>query len=411
MAPETEPPEPVEPAVLLPVPSLDAGSEPPAPVLPNYSEAAFDRMVEAEANGWATPDQLAALDADPDRWRESLLFLIDETEDGLASVKTTVNGPERAQVLADFESELAVLRTALRRFAGEEAETRADDRPAAAPVEVVDEPAEDDDEPAAGLLRLHLSWTPGRVVAWVGGPRAGTADHDELRRRLAAADAPAGAWAPHAPVTLPDGEFADALAAPVADVLGWLVAVGAGVAGSTYLPPADDDASDDGHDGDERDRDDEHLDAVGPSVTWLGRMAVWAVEATISGSVVPLLRQRRRSSGRNSDTAAYSVRWTPALVDPKRLHAVAAAMPGAVAALDAAIDGRSIAKSALTGMVDAICRDAARRIEVPAPAAAPAHPVRRGRGVPRPPRRQPVRGPGQRRRRAGRPPRTLGPTR
>jgi hypothetical protein len=42
-------------------------------------------------------------------------------------------------------------------------------------------------------------------------------------------------------------------------------------------------------------------------------------------------------------------------------------MPGSVLALDTSVDARALTRSALTGMVDAICRDGARRIEVPAP--------------------------------------------
>src|SRR5262249_32754802 len=63
----------------------------------------------------------------------------------------------------------------------------------------------------------------------------------------------------------------------------------------------------------------------------------------------------------------YSVRWTPALVDAGRLNELAADMPGSIAALDNSVDARAVTRSALTGMVDAICRDSARRIEVPAP--------------------------------------------
>ena len=50
-----------------------------------------------------------------------------------------------------------------------------------------------------------------------------------------------------------------------------------------------------------------------------------------------------------------------------------------------------LTRSALTGMVDAICRDSARRIEVPAPPPRVRTADRRHRGVPRPPRRQRVR--------------------
>ena len=83
--------------------------------------------------------------------------------------------------------------------------------------------------------------------------------------------------------------------------------------------------------------------------------------------MVPVLRQRRRRSGSSrSEHASYAVRWTPALVDPDRLAEVVEAMPGSVAALDPSVDARAVTRSALTGMVDAIGRDSARRIEVPA---------------------------------------------
>ena len=42
-------------------------------------------------------------------------------------------------------------------------------------------------------------------------------------------------------------------------------------------------------------------------------------------------------------------------------------MPGSVLAIDPSVDARALTRSALTGMVDAICRDSARWIEVPAP--------------------------------------------
>src|SRR5262249_34811049 len=127
---------------------------------------------------------------------------------------------------------------------------------------------------------------------------------------------------------------------PVGDVLGWLVAAGAGQVG----------------------------DDVGASVRWLGRIAVWAVELTARGAMVPLLRRRTRRSGKTSSTnGSYSVRWTPALIEPARLARLAETMPGAVMALDRKVDRRALIRSALTGMVDAIGRAAAASIEVPAP--------------------------------------------
>ena len=51
-------------------------------------------------------------------------------------------------------------------------------------------------------------------------------------------------------------------------------------------------------------------------------------------------------------------------------------MPGAVAALAPSVDGRTMTRSVLAEVVDAICRSAAERVEVPAAAAAtPAPPA------------------------------------
>ena len=64
---------------------------------------------------------------------------------------------------------------------------------------------------------------------------------------------------------------------------------------------------------------------------WLGRVAIWAVELTAHGAMVPLLRQRKRveRSARESN-GSYSVRWTPALVDSSRFARLAETMPGVV---------------------------------------------------------------------------------
>jgi hypothetical protein len=176
-------------------------------------------------------------------------------------------------------------------------------------------------------------------VAWAGGPGCPTATAEEVAKFLAAAEAPSAPWTSHPDVAVPAGEKAAAVGAPVGEVLGWLVAAGSG------------DVRDD----------------VGPSVRWLGKVAMWAVELAARGAMVPVLRQRRRRSGSSrGDHASYAVRWTPALVDPDRLADIVGAMPGSVAALDPSVDARALTRSALTGMVDAIGRDSARRIEVPA---------------------------------------------
>ncbi len=81
------------------------------------------------------------------------------------------------------------------------------------------------------------------------------------------------------------------------------------------------------------------------------------------GSVVPTLRGTKRPSGKSLDLA---VRWAPALVDPKQLDELTAAMPGAIAVL-APPDARATTLDVLGAVVDAIVRDAAGQLELPAP--------------------------------------------
>ena len=301
----------------------------------------FDMYVDAEIDGEATPEQLAVLEADPVAWRASLLALLRDAEEHLASARS-LRGEEREQVLADLESEHRRLATAWARHTGQRV---------AAPVtrpsrsgsgnrdsrEDRDEVDDRDVEP--GVVQVQVSWEPGRVVAWAAGRNTAPAPLDELAKMLAAAGAPPTGWTRHGAVPLPGGARADAQAIPVGEVLGWLVAAGAG-----------------------------QIDDVGASVRWLGRVAIWAVELTARGAMVPFLRQRTRRGGSARDSnGSYSVRWTPALVDPARLARLIETIPGSLLALDPDVDARALTRSALTGMVDAICRDGARQLETPAP--------------------------------------------
>ena len=305
-------------------------SPPAAPT--EVSAWQFDLYVSAEADGVATPHEVAVLEADRLGWHASLARLLRETDEHLATART-LPGKERDQVVADLTADRRRLAAARTRLMGDprgDVETR---RPA--------RDDDEDDEPVEpGVVQLQVCWEPGRVVAWAAGPGTPTADADEVTEMLAAAGAPSSGWLRHSGVPLPGGLRADASSIPIGEVLGWLVAAGADQAG----------------------------DAIGPSVRWLGRVAIWAVELTARGSMVPLLRQRKRGgSGARDVNGSYSVRWTPALIDPARLAEVAKQVPGSVLALEPSVDARALTRSALTGMVDAICRDSARRIEVPAP--------------------------------------------
>jgi superfamily II DNA or RNA helicase len=293
----------------------------------------FDMYVSAEADGEATSEQLEALQRDLLGWRSSLLRLLHEAEEHLERARS-ITGDERAQVVADLDSERRLLAAAWARLTSEPGADGGGRNVRGAGA------TEEEGSTVPGVVELQVSWEPGWVVAWAAGPHTPRADASELVARLAAAGAPGSGWTKHAEVPVPGGQGADALAIPVGDVLGWLVAAGVDQAGGE----------------------------IGASVRWLGRVAIWAVELTARGAMVPLLRARRRRS-RNAKEAngSYSVRWTPALVDPSRLASVSVRMPGAVLALDPSVDPRALTRSALTGMVDAIGRDSARRIEVPAP--------------------------------------------
>jgi hypothetical protein len=277
--------------------------------------------MEAEAAGEATEAQLALLEAHKVDWRFGLQRLLRETEANLARVRN-LTGPERDQVVADFERERSMLASALGRLDGVKPES-ADDRTLDGPGEV----------------RLQASWSDGRIVVWAAGPGTEPASDEELGDRLDEVDAPAGGWWPHDPVPVPGfgperpaeragKERAPARAIGVPQALGWLVTVGAG----------------------------DRAEGVGSSVMWLGRVAVWAVDFVARGSIIPTLQ---------STGSSYAVRWAPALVDRGRLDAVSRAMPGPVGALDRT-EPRTLTLEILGAAVDAIVRDAAARLELPA---------------------------------------------
>ena len=316
---------------------------------------ALDAAVSAAAVGAATQAERAALESDPVAWAVALRRLLAATERDLAQVRR-MTGPERDQVVADFEEEHRSLAQALTRLTGEvttlpspstgtspEASTRAG-RPShqtAAPHQAAASASHQtvaaDPEAGAetGPARLQLSWDAGRVVAWGGSRDAGAMSAAELQVLLAAAGAPASAWSGHTSVILPDGTRADAVASPLRAVLGWLAALGG-------TPSGD--------------------DRLGASARWLGQVALWAVELVAHGHMVPTLTPLSRRTGGRS---ACSVRWVPALVESDRLARLAASAPGAVSAFDHD-QGGTFTERVLGGVIDVICADAAGRIDRPA---------------------------------------------
>ncbi|MDQ3898160.1 MAG: hypothetical protein M3326_13120, partial [Actinomycetota bacterium] len=283
----------------------------PAAAVAPVSERELVWAIDAEAAGEATEAQVALLEAHKVEWRAGLARLLRETEANLAKVRN-LTGPERDQVVADFERERSLLASALGRLQGVK-------------PEITNERNLD----GPGEVRLQASWSDGRIVVWAAGPGVEPASDEELGDRLDEVDAPGGGWWPHDPVVLPGAtEAAPARAIGVPQALGWLVTFGAR----------------------------ERPEGVGSSLAWLGRVAVWAVDFVARGSIIPTLQ----SSG-----PSFAVRWAPALVDRGKLDALSRAMPGPVAAIERA-EPRALTIEVLGAMVDAIVRDAAGRLELPA---------------------------------------------
>ncbi len=279
--------------------------------------AALEAAVWSAAEGSATPEQLALLEADRERWLDVLERLLDEAEDRLDAA-LGLSGPERTQVVADFEAELAQLETAY------DLVFDTDD-----PVGAI--AAAD----PAGEVRLQASWANDLLVVWAAGPGTAPASADELSDRLEAIGGPALGWSPHRDVGLPGGAKAAALSIPIGEALGWLVAVGGGL----------------GREG------------VGASVAWLGRVAVDAVRLVARGAVVPTLSGSRR---RDDNTMDLSATWRPALVDEASIVAIADAMPRPVTAVSQG-DPRHVTRAVQTAVVDTIVNQAASMLDVAAP--------------------------------------------
>ena len=295
----------------------------------------FRFAVEAAAAAEATPEQLRMLGEHRGAWRHTLERLLHETDEHLESVRS-INGPEREQIVADFEEERDRLEAALARLDGATTDSEA-------PLLLE----------SAGQVRLQASWASGRLVVWAAGPGTQPASSEELEELLRSSfglfQIQTPEWSPHPPVPLPSGMRAPALTLTVQDSLAWLMALGGG------------------HDDDQ----------LGSSVTWLGRVAVWAVRIVANGSIVPTLRTRRRGGKQAEGGEALtelSVRWVPALLSASELDELAAAMPGPVTALERT-DPKHLTTTVVTAIVHMLATQAAAMLTLPAPPPNPRDPV------------------------------------
>ncbi len=281
----------------------------------------LDFAIETAAWGEAGASQLEYLEGHQGEWKVGLERLLRVCDGKLATVRK-LTGPERDQVVADFEQERARLVTALRRFVPE---------PEAGPQP-------QGDTGPAGPVQLEASWSHGMVVLWAAGRRAAAEDEEAVMARLAAIGAPGSGWESHQAVKVPTVGPAPARAIRIGDALGWLVYLGAG----------------------------ERPEEVGSSLIWLGRVAAWAVQLVARGAIAPTLATAGGTGKRPGGKGGYAICWVPALVDRAQLERLARALPGPVTALDQS-EARTLTLAVLTAAVDAIATGAAQRLEFPAP--------------------------------------------
>ncbi len=285
-------------------------------------------------DGRATDADLAAFRSDERASLVVLERLIVDTEDDLAAVRR-LGGDERDQVVIDFVETLQRLLDTAAMLLPEAPDS----------VFLAPEPAavttstEFDDlhfeEVEPGPVELQATWEAHRLVVWAGGRGMPPENHDDLANRLEKVGGPPHGWEVHKGVPLPDGQRADALSISMKDALGWLVAVGGGQVG----------------------------DGVGPSVSWLGHVALEGVRLVVRGSVVPSLKIVKRPDGNGPVDAA--VKWLPALTDSPQVDTLASAMPATVTALGGP-DGRAVTTQVVVAVVETIVGESIERMELPA---------------------------------------------
>jgi len=317
-------------------------------------------LAQSHLDGLASEADLEHLQADESGWVDALRWLRRDVSRTISRVEREVTGPERTMVLADFEDERERIDEQLTALTGEDPRAPAagqrEGRPARAPRDgsapVAPAQGEQQDAPSPEVSEpdepsppvLQLSWHRGAIIAWAAGRGSPAEDVDAIAARLVGAGAPRDAFEAGEPVTLPDGSQAATLQADVHHTLGWLVALADTL-------------------GDED---------LGPSVTWLGMAAALAVRLVGQGRMVP---QLRKVGDAPANRSYFAVRWEPTLIDHEELTGLVKAMPGAIAAFEGRRDARTVTRSIVSAFVDAICRDAAGRVEVPAPPPQPQRPA------------------------------------
>lgn len=290
----------------------------------------LDEIAQAHLDGLATPAQTRVLESDTRAWAESLWRLLDQADAALARARREVRGPERANVLNDLDDECYRIDEALTALIGPPSED-----------ELIEVPKHQQQQPIrekAGVAQLQLSWNDGQLVAWFAGHEARYEQEDAIRSMLESTGGGAIEWESRNPLRLPTGQRVPCLAAPVNAALGWLVA---------QARPT-------------------HDKRIGTSVRWMGLAAATAISAVAQGRMAPQLRQSRRGS-KKGESASFSVRWLPGLIDADHLAALVASVPGAAMVGQQRQEALSFTTAVMGDITNTIVHTAAAQVDVPAP--------------------------------------------
>lgn len=290
-------------------------------MLEDYSQAAID--------GMANPEQLAVLEADTNAWAAALWRLLDSADARLERTRKTFRGPARATVLADLDEDCFRIDEALTALIGpakeEQLQPASRSRKQAAPEKT-------------GTAQLQLSWNDGQLVAWVSGHDARYEQEPVVREYLEAAGGGNIDWQTRGTLRVPTSQRVPAVATPMANALGWLVAQ----ARRSHDP------------------------RIGPSIRWMGLTAATAVSSVAQGRMAPQMRQSRRGS-KKGGASTYSVRWLPGLIDADVLKQLTDTVPGAAMVGQQRQEPLAFTTAVMGDVTNTIVRMAAAQVELPAP--------------------------------------------
>ena len=139
--------------------------------------------MQAHLDGQATDEQIRYLQNNTEKWTASLFRLLDTAEMALASARRDVSGSARAMVLVDLDEECFRIDVAITGLVGDAPEDEL------IPLDPVEQRSQapvpaPPPAPSTSPIRLQLSRTDGRIVAWASGLNQRGDRHEGVLERV-----------------------------------------------------------------------------------------------------------------------------------------------------------------------------------------------------------------------------------